>query len=276
MVCEACEFVDTFLKLYPDTSVILNIDCDHLDYFKTMDNLRLSFTKFCNLTTERIIYNGDDENTVIAVNNSAFDPNAAYQPVVKGNAAAANLEGFAYTAVNAMQQAAVTFTSQNVGAAKYGRVKRVMACCYGLGIAVGLTVTVILVGLQEPLLALYGVKDMGDELSRAAVEAGKARILWTLLPYALIALMEVGSGTLRGLGKSLTSTCICMLFACVLRVVWRFTIFNIDPASISNSLASIYISYPVSWVLAGLFLFVFSALNLHHLIRTYKENHNEL
>lgn len=72
MVCEACEFVDTFLKLYPDTSVILNIDCDHLDYFKTMDNLRLSFTKFCNLTTDKIVYNGDDENTIIAVNNSDF------------------------------------------------------------------------------------------------------------------------------------------------------------------------------------------------------------
>lgn len=72
MVCEACEFVDTFLKLYPDTSVILNIDCDHLDYFKTMDNLRLSFTKFCNLTTNCLVYNGDDENTLIAVNNSEF------------------------------------------------------------------------------------------------------------------------------------------------------------------------------------------------------------
>ncbi len=67
MVCEACEFVDTFLKLYPDTAVILNIDCDHLDYFKTMDNLKLSFTKFCNLTTKKIIYNGDDKNTVEAV-----------------------------------------------------------------------------------------------------------------------------------------------------------------------------------------------------------------
>lgn len=72
MVCEACEFVDTFLKLYPNTSVILNIDCDHLDYFKTMDNLRASFTKFCNLTTDRIVYNGDDENTNIALNNSVF------------------------------------------------------------------------------------------------------------------------------------------------------------------------------------------------------------
>ncbi len=72
MVCEACEFVDTFLKLYPNTSVILNIDRDHLDYFKTMDNLRASFTKFCDLTTDRIIYNGGDENTKTALNNSRF------------------------------------------------------------------------------------------------------------------------------------------------------------------------------------------------------------
>lgn len=47
MVCEACEFVDTFLKLFPNISIVLNIDRDHLDYFKTMENLKLSFSKFC-------------------------------------------------------------------------------------------------------------------------------------------------------------------------------------------------------------------------------------
>lgn len=72
MVCEACEFVDTFLKLFPNITVVLNIDEDHLDYFKTMDNLRLSFTKFCNKTTDILVVNGDDENTMIAVNNSNF------------------------------------------------------------------------------------------------------------------------------------------------------------------------------------------------------------
>lgn len=72
MVCEACEFVDTFLKLYPNISIILNIDHDHLDYFKTMDNLRASFTKFCNNTTDVLVYNGDDENTNLAVNASMF------------------------------------------------------------------------------------------------------------------------------------------------------------------------------------------------------------
>ncbi len=214
------------------------------------------------------------QSSIISVNNSVFPADAAYQPVVKGNAAAANLEGFAYTAVNAMQQAAVTFTSQNVGAAKYGRVKRVMVACYALGIAVGLVVTTLIVGFKDPLLALYGVKEVaGDPLSPFAHEAGTARILWTLLPYAIIALMEVGSGVLRGLGKSLTSTGICLLFACILRVVWRFTIFRIDPASITSSLASIYISYPVSWFLAGAFLFLFSALNLRRLIRTYRAHH---
>lgn len=60
MVCEACEFVDTFLKLTPDTAVILNIDEDHMDYFKTMDNLIKSFRKFAEMTTKLIIANGDD------------------------------------------------------------------------------------------------------------------------------------------------------------------------------------------------------------------------
>ncbi len=70
MVCEACEFVDTFLKLYPNTSIILNIDRDHMDYFKTMENLKLSFSKFCAKTTDHIVANGDDENTMEAVRNS--------------------------------------------------------------------------------------------------------------------------------------------------------------------------------------------------------------
>lgn len=66
-VCESCEFVDTFLKLYPDIAVILNIDADHLDYFKTVDNIIKSFHKFCELTSGTIIYNGDDANTCKAI-----------------------------------------------------------------------------------------------------------------------------------------------------------------------------------------------------------------
>ena len=67
LVCEACEFVDTFLKLYPDTSVILNVDADHLDYFKTLDNIIRSFRKFAEKTTKTLIINADDANTMKAI-----------------------------------------------------------------------------------------------------------------------------------------------------------------------------------------------------------------
>lgn len=66
-VCESCEFVDTFLKLYPDTAVVLNIDADHLDYFGTVENIIKSFRKFCKMATRSIVYNGDDSNTLKAI-----------------------------------------------------------------------------------------------------------------------------------------------------------------------------------------------------------------
>ena len=67
MVCEACEFVDTFLKMYPDVSVILNIDEDHLDYFGTLENIIKSFRTFAEKTTRTLVVNGDDANSLKAV-----------------------------------------------------------------------------------------------------------------------------------------------------------------------------------------------------------------
>lgn len=67
MVCEACEFVDTFLKLTPDVAVVLNIDEDHMDYFKTMENLVKSFNRFCSMATRIVIANGDDPEVRLAL-----------------------------------------------------------------------------------------------------------------------------------------------------------------------------------------------------------------
>ena len=68
MVCESCEFVDTFLQLSPDKSVLLNIDNDHLDYFGSMDNLVKSFSKFVNMSSLCFV-NGDDELCMKASEN---------------------------------------------------------------------------------------------------------------------------------------------------------------------------------------------------------------
>lgn len=67
MVCEACEFNNHYHTLSPDTSIVLNVDNDHMEFFKTMDNVIASYVKFMNMTTNIVIYNGDDTNTVKAV-----------------------------------------------------------------------------------------------------------------------------------------------------------------------------------------------------------------
>jgi UDP-N-acetylmuramate--alanine ligase len=67
IVCEACEYVDTFLQLNPYISIILNIDADHLDYFKNLDNIKKSFNQFSKQTSGLLIVNGDDKNTLDAV-----------------------------------------------------------------------------------------------------------------------------------------------------------------------------------------------------------------
>lgn len=67
MVCESCEFRDHFLKLYPDVSIILNIDDDHMDYFGTIGNAIASFRKFAEKTTKCVIVNADDANAMKAV-----------------------------------------------------------------------------------------------------------------------------------------------------------------------------------------------------------------
>lgn len=64
LICEACEYVDTFLQLHPAISVITNIDADHLDYFKTLENIQKSFRQFAEQTSQTVVLNGDNTNTL--------------------------------------------------------------------------------------------------------------------------------------------------------------------------------------------------------------------
>lgn len=64
MVCEACEYVNTFLQLHPAISVILNVDADHLDFFKDIDDIKNSFNMFSKQTSKLLVINGDDENSI--------------------------------------------------------------------------------------------------------------------------------------------------------------------------------------------------------------------
>lgn len=67
-IAESCEYVNSFLEFFPTCEIILNIDEDHLDFFKNLDNIIASFKKYTTLLPKDgyLIVNNDDKNTLIA------------------------------------------------------------------------------------------------------------------------------------------------------------------------------------------------------------------
>ena len=67
IVLESCEYCDSFLNFFPTLAVILNVEADHLDYFKDLADIQKSFHKFAELATFGVVANGDDIHTVEAM-----------------------------------------------------------------------------------------------------------------------------------------------------------------------------------------------------------------
>ncbi len=72
ILLEACEYTDSFLRFFPTISVILNIEEDHLDYFKDLAHIQRSFRTFAELARDKIIINGDDPHCVQAVDGLEY------------------------------------------------------------------------------------------------------------------------------------------------------------------------------------------------------------
>ena len=63
IVLESCEYCDSFLNFFPTLAVVLNVEADHLDYFKDLADIQKSFHKFAELATFGVVANGDDPHT---------------------------------------------------------------------------------------------------------------------------------------------------------------------------------------------------------------------
>ena len=183
------------------------------------------------------------QSSVIGLNNAACPGGS---DIIDGNAASGSIEDFAYTATNSVCQASVTFTSQHYGARMYRRIGEVMKSCYLATFLVAVAASALIIVLRRPLIGLYVSSDL-------AVRTAEARIFIMIAPYFLLAFMEVGSGVLRGLGKSFLSTGITLVGACVLRIVWLMTVFQHW-----HTLETVYLSYPISWALTALVHFLCS------------------
>ena len=154
-----------------------------------------------------------------------------------GNAAASNIEGFIYTCMNALYQAAVSFTSQNYGAKQYKRIRKIMGSCVVIVSTVGFVLGGAALLGAPVLLSIYS----GDP---QVIQYGIMRMQIICLTYFTCGIMDVMVGCLRGLGYSIMPMIVSLAGACGFRILWIFTVFAWD-----RTLSILYISYPISWVI---------------------------
>ena len=159
---------------------------------------------------------------------------------VAGNTAAGNLEGFAFTAMSSMNQADMTFTSQNLGAKKPERVKKVFWICLVLSVCISLALGFGML-LAGPILLSAYTSDP------SVISMGMIYIKSKYPYHFLLSANEVSVGQLRGMGCSMISMIISLICVCALRVLWVLLVFPHW-----HTLESLYLSYPISWVLCML------------------------
>ena len=157
--------------------------------------------------------------------------------IMAGNSASQNIEGFAFTSMNAFHQAAVSFTGQNAGARKYERINKILYTSLGYVLIVGIVFCFIYMTFGKYLIGFYTD-------SPEVVTAGVNRLVIIAASYAICGLMDVSTGALRGIGESFIPMVISVLGVCGIRIGWIYTIFQIPQFHTPQSL---YISYPISW-----------------------------
>lgn len=179
-----------------------------------------------------------------------------------GSGAGANIEGFIYMAMNSVYQAAITFTGQNFGAKKYRRIKTVAFECMGLVTAIGVVLGLTVKLFDTQLLSIY--TDNAQEIA-----FGVTRMSVILITYFMDGTMDVMVGMLRGIGHSILPTIGTIAFVCGLRIIWIYTVFSQYKINCGfdaeKSLTVLFLSYPLSWLLATVahtitFIIIFSGI----------------
>lgn len=157
-----------------------------------------------------------------------------------GAAAAASIEGFVYITMNAFHQTTLNFVGQNAGAKQYKRVKKIIVICFVMVSVWGLLAGNGCYIFGKQLLSIYSSEE-------GVIKQGLIRLGCVCVPYLLCGQMEVIVGGLRGLGVAIRPMIISLVGACLFRLIWIATAFQYR-----KNLTTLYVSYPISWIITTL------------------------
>ena len=174
-------------------------------------------------------------NVVIQSSVNSFGADA-----IAGATAAANFDFVSYCAMNGFAQAAVTFTSQNFGAKKYDRCRKVFRICMACGIGASAIIVALLTTFRYSVIQLFTTDP-------AVTEFAMIRVMSEFIFHYLIGTYEISGGCLRGMNKSLSPALISIFGTCVFRLIYVFTYIPTH-----HTFSALFHVYPLSWIITGL------------------------
>lgn len=146
--------------------------------------------------------------------------------------------------LSSFTQACVTFTSQNYGAGNYSRCRRVFCTSWGLGAIFMCGISGIMLLFGRPLIGIFNADP-------EVIEIGMVRIR-AIMPFQLLNMtIDVVSGGLRGLGRSIVPTVISLVGICGVRLIWVYTVFQA-----CHTLGCLIVAYPLSWTVTTIAILV--------------------
>lgn len=178
---------------------------------------------------------------------------------IAGNTASGNVDSVIFTCCNSVSQTATTFTSQNLGAGQYKRIRKIYFNCVGISAAIAAFFGVILLTLGPQILTIFSTDS-------EVIDMGLIRLKLFAVTYIINSVLDVTTGQMRGLGKSVIPMIVSLIGVCGLRVVWVYTVFTRY-----RSMFVLYFSYPVSWLITGIVLIAMYAVTYRKLLKRSKE-----
>ena len=166
-----------------------------------------------------------------------------------GSASELNYELFSYYVVLAFNMATTSFTSQNLGAQKFERCRKVNSLCIFFGIIFTGIMDFIFVFFREFFIQIYTTDP-------EAIKFGVLRMLVVVSFQWLVATYEISGATIRAAGHPMIPAALSILFICVFRVFWVKRIFPysefIPVLKAFSKWTSLLAVYPLSWIMTGI------------------------
>lgn len=172
-----------------------------------------------------------------------------------GITAGSNFDSYIYTCTNAYAQTTMTFSSQNLGAKKYENIHKVFMRCILSSCVIAAVLSAAGYVLRVPIVGLFT-----DKAEIIAIGADRMKLIMPF--YIFCSLQDVVSGQIRGLGKSTSSMIVSLIGTCVIRLIWVFTVLPLD-----RTLTTLYIAYPVSWIITFIWQYILYAVIKRKLLK---------